>query len=175
MKEHWDNVYITNNVNKAYELFFNKYLWLYNKNCPIKILNDKARNNNKPWLTKGILKSCKKKNKLNRDFVKYRTVNAEKKYKAYKNKLTTIMRRAKKDNYTNLLMENKSNIKRMWKVLMEVMGSKMNYSQPLYLMNEKYLTCTRMNVKIVKIITTMMVSSLFSLPELSSLHHCCFC
>lgn len=46
------------------------------------------------------------------------------------------MRRAKKDYYTNLLMENKSNIKRMWKVLREVMGSKMNYSQPLY-MNEQ--------------------------------------
>lgn len=39
--------------------FFFKYLGYI-----IKILNDKARNNNKPWLTKGILKSCKKKNKL---------------------------------------------------------------------------------------------------------------
>ncbi len=137
MKEHWDHVYSTNNVNKAYELFFKRYLWLYNNNCPIKILNDKARNNNKPWLTKGILKSCKKKNKLYRDFVKYRTVNAENKYKAYKNKLTTIMRCAKKDYYTNLLMENKSNIKNMWKVLREVIGSKMNSSQPVYLMNEQ--------------------------------------
>ncbi len=100
-------------------------------------MNDKARNNNKPWLTKGILKSCKKKNKLYRDFVKYRTVNAENKYKAYKNKLTTIMRCAKKDYYTNLLMENKSNIKNMWKVLREVIGSKMNSSQPVYLMNEQ--------------------------------------
>lgn len=57
------------------------------------------------------------KNKLYRDFVKYRTVNAEKKYKAYENKMTTIMKRGKKDYYTNLLMENKSNIKIMWKVL----------------------------------------------------------
>jgi hypothetical protein len=47
------------------------------------------------------------------------------------------MRRAKKDYYTNVLMENKSNTKRMWKVLREVMGSKINYSQPLYLMNEQ--------------------------------------
>ncbi len=69
---------------------------------------------------------CKKKNKLYRDFVKYRTVNAENKYKAYKNKLTTIMRCAKKDYYTNLLMEKQSNIKNMWKVLREVIGSKMN-------------------------------------------------
>ncbi|KAI2647507.1 DNA-directed RNA polymerase subunit omega [Labeo rohita] len=137
MKEQWNNVCNTKNVNKAYELFLKKYLWLYNKNCPIKIWNDKVRNNNKPWLTKGILKSCKKKNKLYRDFVKYRTENAEKKYKAYKNKLTTIMRCAKKDYYTNVLMENKSNIKRMWNVLREVMGSKINYSQPLYLMNEQ--------------------------------------
>lgn len=139
MKEQWDNVYSTNNVNKAYELFVEKYLWLYNKNCPIKTMNNRARNNKKPWLTKGISKACKKKNKLYRDFVKYRTANAEKKYKAYKNKLTSIMRRAKKDYYTNLLIDNKSNIKRMWKVLREVMGSEVNCCQPLYLTNEQNL------------------------------------
>lgn len=58
-------------------------------------------------------------------------------YKAYKNKLTTIMRCVKKDYYTNLLMENKSNIKEMLKVLREVMGSKINCSLPLYLMNQQ--------------------------------------
>lgn len=77
-------------------------------------------------MTKGILKSCNKKNKLYRNLIKYWTVNAEKRYKAYKNKLTSTISHAKKNYYTSLLVENKNNIKGMWKVARDVIGNKMN-------------------------------------------------
>lgn len=43
-------------------------------------------------MTKGLQNACKNKNKLNRHFIKLRTMTAEKKYKVYKNKLTIIRR-----------------------------------------------------------------------------------
>lgn len=96
LKDDWVNVYKTDDVNKAYEEFLHIYLLLYNEKCPTKILGDKARSDKKPWITKGIIKACKKKNKLYRNFIKYRTIYAERQYKVYKNKLTSIMRQAKK-------------------------------------------------------------------------------
>ena len=50
----------------------------------------------KPWFTEGFEKSCKKKNRLYREFITYRTKEKEDKYKKYKNKLTSIMRLHKK-------------------------------------------------------------------------------
>ena len=35
----------------------------------------------KPWITKGILKACKKKNSLYKEFLRKRTTEAEQKYK----------------------------------------------------------------------------------------------
>ena len=43
----------------------------------------------KPWITKGILKACKKKNSLYKEFLRKRTTEAEQKYKTYKNKQKT--------------------------------------------------------------------------------------
>lgn len=42
-----------------------------------------------------------------------------------------------------LLMKNKSNVKRMWKVSREGVGSKMNCSEPLYVINEENVKIRR--------------------------------
>ena len=71
----------------------------------------------KPWITRGIVTACKKKNVLYRKFLKLRTMEAENKYKVYKNKLTSIMRQSKKEYYHKLLEQNKNNTQGIWKVL----------------------------------------------------------
>lgn len=48
--------------------------------------------------------------------MKFRTQRAENKYKVHKNKLTTILRQAKKDYCSKMLEENKTNLKGMWKI-----------------------------------------------------------
>lgn len=84
-------------VNEAGDVFLKIYKTLYDKkNCPILVCNKKKNVNAKPWLTKGLLKSCEKKNKLYRDFVRFQTKTIEIKYRIYKNKLTTLIRQAKK-------------------------------------------------------------------------------
>lgn len=105
-------------------LFLKIYITYYDKHCPIVVHKQKANENRKPWISKGLMNACKKKNKLYRNFIKYGTNTAEMKYKVYKNKLVIIMRQAKKDYYNKLLDDNKNNIKGTWNILNKVMGNK---------------------------------------------------
>uniref|UniRef100_A0A3B3C2G3 Reverse transcriptase domain-containing protein n=1 Tax=Oryzias melastigma TaxID=30732 RepID=A0A3B3C2G3_ORYME len=116
MEQNWDNVYI-DDVNTAYNVFLEKFCTLYEKNCPLvtkTICNKFAA---KPWMTKGIQKACKKKNKLYKEFLKKRTIEAQVNYKTYKNKLISIMRLSKKEYYSSIIEKNKNNIKNTWNIL----------------------------------------------------------
>ena len=70
-----------------------------------------------PWLTKGILKSIKQKNKL---FIRYRKkpndLNKET-YTTYRNKLSHIIRKSKKDYYGDLIAAAQGDSPQKWKVL----------------------------------------------------------
>ena len=71
----------------------------------------------KPWITKSIAKSCKKKQYLYKLYLKNRTKQSEDRYKKYKNKLTQIIRFNKRSYYHDLLVQHKNNIQGTWKVL----------------------------------------------------------
>jgi hypothetical protein len=58
----------------------------------------------KPWLTKGLINAI---NYLYTSLIKYNSKEAENKYKAYKNKLTCILRIAEQITIT----QNSGNIK----------------------------------------------------------------
>lgn len=58
-----------------------------------------------------------------KDFVRSRTQSSEKKYKSYKNKLTSILRKAKMDFYNKKLKEQRGNMKATWNILNSVIRS----------------------------------------------------
>lgn len=116
-KQNWNEVYDTDDPNKAYEAFLSTLIVLYGKNCPLRKLTRKNKCVDKPWITKGIENACKKKNVLYRRFLKHRTKEAENKYKIYKNKLISIMRSNKKEHYHKLLEQYRSNTQGTWRVL----------------------------------------------------------
>lgn len=121
IEQDWGKVYVAD-VNDAYEEFLDTYVKLYNVHCPVKRCKIN-KFEKKPWITKGLQRACKKKNKLYRDYVKYQTKDHEIKYKKYKNKLTTILRKAEKDYYYKELNDNKNNMKDTWKTLNNLMKS----------------------------------------------------
>ena len=63
LREVWRGVYVEE-VNDAYEAFRKIYLSLYDSYCPIIQCKYKHKYDAKPWITKGLLNACKKKNKL---------------------------------------------------------------------------------------------------------------
>ena len=70
------------------------------------------KHNKKPWLSKSLITACKKNIFLYKSFLSKKTVEAESKYRLYNNMLTTILIRAEKTYYDELLSQNKYNIKK---------------------------------------------------------------
>ena len=67
-----------------------------------------------PWMSTGLLKCCKKQQKLYSEFIKTRTVESEKLYKDYRNMLQKLKRYCKINYYQNQCKEYKSNTKKLW-------------------------------------------------------------
>ena len=65
-----------------------------------------------------------KKNVLYKQFLKFRTQEAEDKYKKYKNRLTNILKSVKKRYYGDLLEFHKNDVKGTWKILKSIIGNK---------------------------------------------------
>ena len=125
----WDDVAGHRDPNSAYENFWSKYIASYDKCSPLKKV--KARNGyfNKPWFSKGLLKSIKRKNILYKRYLCNRSSDREKQYKKYyRNKLTCSLRAAKRIYYAKKLEECKSNMRSTWIVLNEVFNNKKSKS-----------------------------------------------
>ena len=82
----------------------------------------KFKSNQSPWITKGIAKSSKKKQRLYEKFLKNRTPKNEETYETYKNLFETIKRRSKKKFYSEKLQKFKGDAKKTWSVMKEILG-----------------------------------------------------
>ena len=72
------------------------YFKTYGKYFPKVRIKIEAKTNQNPWITKGIRKSSKKKQKVYVRLLKKPTPKNEQQYKNYKNLFETIKKKAKK-------------------------------------------------------------------------------
>ena len=99
------------------------YTEFYNKSFPIKFCRGKnLKTLHNPWLTTGILKSIKTKSRLYKLFLRKPSHERESNYKSFRNKLTCLVRIARKNYYDNKLDKARSNLKQTWKILNEVIN-----------------------------------------------------
>ena len=76
-------------------------------------------------MTKGLLKSSKRKQKLYEKFMKKRTSQNESIYKVYKSLFESLKKKSKKNYYTRRLENYQNDIKKSWDVIKEIiMGAK---------------------------------------------------
>ena len=96
-------------TNACFSVFYNKLDRVVNKYNPLKIVSKrKAKQLSKPWISRGIRISIRKKNE------RYYSGHMAKN-KLYRNKILTLSRRSKKLYYHTFLETNMSNIKNTWK------------------------------------------------------------
>ena len=79
----------------------------------------KNKDLNSPWITKGIKKSSKRKQRLYEKLLKNRTEKHELAYKTYKRLFESIKKHSKKLHFSNLILKYKNNIKKTWEVIKE--------------------------------------------------------
>lgn len=118
----WSLVLENNNADKAYEIFLQTFQQQYDQAFPEQTKFVKTKTLLNPWLTKGLLKSSKKKQRLYEKFLKSRTLENEKKYKHFKHLFEIIKRRSKKFYYSGLINKHKNDAKKTWSIINEVIG-----------------------------------------------------
>ena len=121
----WKDFDNNNNVNDCYDYFVTNFTTLFDDSCPkIKITTDRKAFNSKPWMTSSLINCCKKKNLLYKQFMRKKLKVAEKRYKNYKNKLTTTLRFCEKEHYSAKLECNKNDIKQTWNIINDLINKK---------------------------------------------------
>ena len=118
----WDNVLRCNDPQQAYTTFIYNFSAAYD-DIPTYIPRCK-KVKDKPWLTKSLIKCIKKKNYLYSKYRKKHSHSNEVIYKTYRNRLTHILRGAKKNFFQNKFNKAKDNIKQTWNIINNLLSKK---------------------------------------------------
>jgi len=121
-KTNWNLILQSQDVNNAYESFLAEFCKYYDLAFPVikKIINPNSLLN--PWMTKGLHKSSKRKQKLYEKYLKHKTYKNEIKYKNYKNLFEKIKKHSKKNYYAKLLEKTHGNTQKTWNVIKQIIG-----------------------------------------------------
>ena len=89
-----------------------------------------------PWLSSGLKKSIKIKNKLYLKSIRSPCYESE--YKAYKSKLTCLLHYSEREYHQNLLMKHKINLRKSWQIIKQVINkTKTNTPAKHFIVNNK--------------------------------------
>ena len=102
--------------------FFNIFNSIYDIYFPKIFVRLKTKHIESPWITKGIVKSSKRKQKLYEKFLKHRTRETELAYKSYKNLFESLKKKAKKKYYSEKISKYKHDAKKTWSIMKELIG-----------------------------------------------------
>ena len=116
----WDDIKITDSVNHSYNRFLQIFLSLYNECFPKTKIKLKSQKHFRPWITLGIRKSSKRKQKLYEKFLKTRNAKKATEHNAYKNMFEIIKYKSKRNYHSQKILEYKNNAKR-WNIMKEVL------------------------------------------------------
>ena len=109
-------------ANMAYNKFIVNYKNAYNKAFPLySPTKSRKRQNNQPWMTSGLLNSCKKKNKLYLKFIKQPNETNKKNFIIYRNKFKTLKKKAELLYYEIEFQKYNNNLKKQWQIIRSIL------------------------------------------------------
>ena len=121
----WDNSSNANDVDKLFTSYFNKINRIINKHVPLKTISQqKAKQMLKPWITKGILNSIRRKNQ-------FYSSGENEKYKLYRNKIATLTRISKKLYFHKFFMHNLNSTKKIWEGINSLINNRNKRKRPI--------------------------------------------
>ena len=91
----WNLITQTLNPNDSYSIFIEKFIKIYNHAFPLQKIKIKGKSLVSPWITKGIRKSSRKKQRLYEKFLKHKTTKTPKKNEICKNNIKTTWKTMK--------------------------------------------------------------------------------
>ena len=124
-EKNWNDVLSCDDVETAYSLFMKDFIDLYNESFPLKAFK-KGYKTRKAWLSDGMKRSIKRKNKLFKRFKRSGKLEHEQEYKVYRNWLNKVLSNAQRAYYAKILDENKGNLRKSWQILKDIINRKKN-------------------------------------------------
>ena len=123
----WNSVYTTNDPDMAYNKFIDTYLEKVDKCMPLKTCKfNKFKHKVEPWITKGLLKSLRTKNKLYTKYIKCLSPTEklvkENNFKIYRNIYNKLIKKAKEIHWHNAFQQSKGDIKETWRNINSLLG-----------------------------------------------------
>ena len=102
--------------------YFKIFSELYKKHCPLKDLQIKVKDLQAPWISKGLKKLSKQKQKLCIKFLKNKSIQNEQIYKNYKHLFEKLCKKAKQTYYQSILKDYQNDMKCTWQIMKEITG-----------------------------------------------------
>ena len=118
----WSTVITSQDTNKSYDAFTSQVSEVYNDCFPIETKFVKEKNVLNKWMTSGLLKSSRKKQKLYKKFLNHKTIENENKYKRYAKEFNKLKEKAKINFYSNKILANESNVKKLWSTMKDIIS-----------------------------------------------------
>ena len=107
-RENWELVLNSNDCNESLSRFLHIFNRVSNKHAPLKILSIRNKSS-KPWITSGLKKSLKTRDKLYKKWLLTHDLIWHTKYKLYRNKIVSI-NKYYREIYYNTVLTNSNNI-----------------------------------------------------------------
>ena len=116
-------------INHSFDTFISILNTLLDKHAPFKTMNKKElKLQQKPWISKGILCSIRKRDIIFRKLKKAtkQTVksNLHAKYKNYRNQIVLLTRLSKRNYYSTFFTTNMGNLRKTWEGIREIVSIK---------------------------------------------------
>ena len=100
---HWRHTDFNGTVNEIYDTFLETLTDIYDANFPIREYILKDKDIKSPWISKGLKKSSKTKQRLYIKFLKTKTLEDESKHKNYKRLFEKLRKKAKIAYYSKIV------------------------------------------------------------------------
>ena len=123
-KVDWDEVCENDNANVQYNKFMDKFQELFEECIPKKVFKKRHGKNKTPkasWITFALLKCIQRKNRLYKKSIQKPTETNVYKYKMYRNRLNSLLRRAKQNYFSSQLDTERYNMRNTWKILNSIL------------------------------------------------------
>ena len=110
--ENWELVLNSSDCNESLSRFLHIFNKISNKHAPLKTINIQNKSC-KPWITSGLKKSIKRRDKLYKKWLVTQYIAWYNKYKLYRNKIVSI-NKYYRALYYSMVLTNSNNTKKMW-------------------------------------------------------------
>ena len=119
----WQQILNNYDVNYDYNQFTETFEKLYNECIPlVRRKVNKRKDPLSPWITKGLLKSINRKNKLYKQYLHKPSASNLQKFKSYKNKLNMLIRKSKRMHYFKKFNNSMNDMKKTWQQINCIIG-----------------------------------------------------